>query len=1395
MSPSTDPTPLLARIKALDIESVRLHSAVSGPLTLQTSLSRHFDQALGLGVLFPTDLRDHTLRQQLTDAFASEAAREHFNRILQRPVDSLAPPELVARLHAKLASTVIAATDSTLIAGLAEGPTLTQPYASCSLAQSLWARQACASRRDCFLAAAILLYPRLPLVELPPRAPASPLALDDYLALPTLVAHLLPAAHGEHQAVRLFNTLGADAYAQGTRYRRPTTRELQAGATPNQHGKVLLPGAALNAPAAQALDALLQGAEFSQWARQLADAAEWAAGSDVLALAEQALIDVLYPPETRQPGFIKDFDLFSPEHAGLAIEDIRLDLLNSLQASLDCTPALAALAGELLMRRFAPELLLADCPADFTLEPDLRWMAIHQGALIVQARQQPMTFDNAEQVLYSLPATDDPVPEQALRQALGVWAPLRGGFEQSPPWSDQQWQLALHRYLAIRDVASLDDLPDRFEEARRQLLQVRIDPDSRDVDNQLHLLRYLDHGAGYAHIDRLPDPSAWYESAFSTWEARAITVYQTTLQRCLSHLPQDLHEQLGDTAWTAYAVTWPVYIGRQGRPDYGASPEADWQQQTATQGLVIHAGDTLYELFPERMAWRTHTVTDTSPQGLAERLTLRYSEYNQTALPWLAADFPRLQPIGEAPTQDRLGALARLYASAIALGNRELLHALGKGATPHEQFLAERQSVSLWRYLQRVFANLIPGLDCIAPDSEIDAAACIMDIATLKGSVISLGGRQFKALARLPGILGQSAASSRLSAIRAARRWSNVPVPTSFNAPPTSPRRWHSAPELAQVTPQAGELTVQRKALPGQTPDALLLERIPGNEASAAWNLPGSATLIPRDDHTLDMIVQGAAYRLPPANSTGLARRLAHEPLLGHPPTEVPVPYPNLEAQIALNFSPPPHDAGTPRSGQKVSYAFQTVRIEPAPMRYRPQNTRFDIWAQVMVREGKVVVHAPRTPKGVRPLPAEQGQLRLGILSPPVYHRRIVVDPSPELRFGLPLDMPAEYVRTVTEHCPPVRLGGLARTIPDRRTLRGALIDWQDEQWLVVEADLGVFYGAPYQPWAWQMRLLDAPAQPHRLPQPPRALRRRLQRITDEHAIEKYLEISETYRIVAEHPDLQRDIDNLAQLLRDWIAQRRAFAPYLPSEYQAFFDSVQDELIPDYAANILTQNSAQDALAGLAKRGAIGLNKEIIPDWWQFNDASAPRRQRVLDILDHLLPAQGSHSAYTPMAGLERLDDGALQALRQHLYPANLAFASVTLKDQSRVVFFALSGTPGRRALEIAPQASAAGAVRYIDARQQNHGLPSDPRFSELTTLRRADFLSIRHHQRHLDAERHIAAALNRSLLERRDEVQRIEVFTLLDACRSCGGFVLPRLRLDYPHASFSVTWMIEYPD
>ncbi|MCP6134754.1 hypothetical protein NL393_36810, partial [Klebsiella pneumoniae] len=84
-------------------------------------------------------------------------------------------------------------------------------------------------------------------------------------------------------------------------------------------------------------------------------------------------------------------------------------------------------------------------------------------------------------------------------------------------------------------------------------------------------------------------------------------------------------------------------------------------------------------------------------------------------------------------SQDRLAALARCYADSIALANREALHALGKGATQHELFLARTHSVGMGRYLLKLFSNIVPGVSCLAPQDGADAANCAADFITVVG--------------------------------------------------------------------------------------------------------------------------------------------------------------------------------------------------------------------------------------------------------------------------------------------------------------------------------------------------------------------------------------------------------------------------------------------------------------------------------------------------------------------------------------------------------------------------------------------------------------------------------------------------------------------------------------
>ncbi|RML39567.1 hypothetical protein ALQ95_01590 [Pseudomonas syringae pv. ribicola] len=88
-------------------------------------------------------------------------------------------------------------------------------------------------------------------------------------------------------------------------------------------------------------------------------------------------------------------------------------------------------------------------------------------------------------------------------------------------------------------------------------------------------------------------------------------------------------------------------------------------------------------------------------------------------------------------------------------------------------------------------------------------------------------------------------------------------------------------------------------------------------------------------------------------------------------------------------------------------------------------------------------------------------------------------------------------------------------------------------------------------------------------------------------------------------------------------------------------------------------------------------------------------------------------------------------------------------------------------------------------------GRQPDPGFTSLPVIRDVDHLVVRSFGRYLDSERLIATVLKDDMAS--TKLTHIKVFTVMDTCRSCGGFVLPRLKLDFPDAQFSVTYLKPY--
>ncbi len=1409
------------KILALTPDDALTVSEISGVQDLATSLNDHFDQAFGLDPLFAKALSDEAFESTLTTALSSDSARQYLNQFLGRDTSMPATASDCALLYETLAAQLVVETGATPSPEPRPESHLDAPYAICSLAQTL-GHCSQLKRANAYVVATLLLRGKR--VGPPPLRPWQPLlAVDDYLELPALAEHVFKRAPNQSLFERLLNEIQAPFYYQGLRYRPPTARERKAGKQPNSYGRIALSGSALNAPAGQVLDALLGSLAFDRLGRRLATAVQWdtspANAPLYRALAEQTLIDALYPAHQRRPGHILGFELFNEHNKHVHLHEIRLDLINSLHAHLGGAPAMAELAAELLIRRFAPELLIDDDPGDYFHDHDLRWANLRQGAYLLLEKNQPVTFFAAEQAT-QWPEKNNLAFETAMVTTVVEWAQLQGFLEETRPWPESQCQLAYDHYLNAWDLESLRDLPDRFALAKEALHQAGFAADGYNVDKQLHLNAYLDHGAGYKH-STLPDATALYDREFQAWYQRAQATYEEVMYRLLRHLPQTDRERLQDSSWSCHCVTWPVYIGpvKGAVPSYGDSPEADWHAETGTQGILVYlpgdACDFLYELFPEHLKWRRHTLATTSRDAWAENFGFRYRDYNDIDIPWLASPWPKTARLIDAPANDRLHALTRCYAQAVALANRDALYNSGKGTTPHEHFLAERRKDSTGRYLFKLFSNLVPGLGCFDVRNGGEALSCGLDALGTLGSAFTLGGRVIKPLARLYGSAGRHANLMRLRMLQAARHWKGKPLANTLNQYGAAPKNW-TGTLGADAAAKLSEAVPLHKLLPGQKPDVISLLLGEGDDITRAWDRASNPFVYPvfigRDPNVVDVIINGVAYRHRIGQSTGTAQRMRQAPLRwSQDPTLQPSPYPDAPPQgIALHLAPIANQAGTPAYGQHVSRSFESMRIEPQPITYRAPGANSDSVAQVMVRDNQLVQYTEEvvSQKGhsrstgrmiLKPLSDEEAHA-MGLLNPPSFYNEGVVGyPVSELWFGLPADMSHGEVALFAGHCPTVRLGRLTRGLADRRTLRGARVEHLDGDWLVVEADTGIFYGTPFDFDAWLSSQTTALQQgtltPTRYPVPSEHSRLTFTRVTDLAAIAQYLDVSETYRIVASRPNLQQDIDNIVGLLRDWIAyQRRTSPPATPTAFSRALDSLEEAHYPEFARNILTSPRAQDHLAGFTLNDVIGLNKHIIPDFHYLGRFDTVDQLHVNGVLNRLLPASGVRASYTPMTIAEMLTETGKSRLREHLSGANFAFATVTLKNGERRVYFSLSGGKARQKIMIeSPPGTTQPHIEYIDARARMHDLLPDPRFTHLPVLRRANWLTIKNHRRHLDSERLIASTINQDLLTQSSDVASIKVFTLMDTCRSCGGYVLPRLRLDYPDANFSVSWLLPY--
>ncbi|HEY0285518.1 MAG TPA: deaminase domain-containing protein, partial [Pseudomonas sp.] len=301
---------------------------------------------------------------------------------------------------------------------------------------------------------------------------------------------------------------------------------------------------------------------------------------------------------------------------------------------------------------------------------------------------------------------------------------------------------------------------------------------------------------------------------------------------------------------------------------------------------------------------------------------------------------------------------------------------------------------------------------------------------------------------------------------------------------------------------------------------------------------------------------------------------------------------------------------------------------------------------------------------------------------------------------------------------------------------------------------------------------------------------------SDRAHINDYLGAAEQYRLVRERPWASGDRQNIARLLFDlldeeekilwnmsWPVEIRTYDQYV----QFCVEGKRNELL-EYAGNILCDEDKQKKFVGLARAS--------IPDFHKVGTLSGPDQQQVIEILNQLLPVQGAKAVWTPLT-LETigLPDAAKDIMNQ-AKGANLSYMLVETEAGERIVYYSFSG--GRRAqfLKLRPEMAPGtdnliDGIIYRDVRALMKDVEPDPWFTSLPVVRDAEHLIVREFGRYLDSERLIATVLRRDMTG--VPLRHIKVFTLMDTCRSCGGFVLPRLKLDFPEARFSVGYLKNY--
>ncbi|SET58911.1 deaminase domain-containing protein [Pseudomonas graminis] len=841
------------------------------------------------------------------------------------------------------------------------------------------------------------------------------------------------------------------------------------------------------------------------------------------------------------------------------------------------------------------------------------------------------------------------------------------------------------------------------------------------------------------------------------------------------------------------------------------------------------------------------------PNLAAEALNLLmapdHERYNGAPLPYEKSILSKAVPLIRRPGTDNQTHLVQGFVDQIFLHHSQELREACKGTTRQETWKRQRESTSDAMYAWKLIKSVIPIVGCFDVTTGGDAASCVADVAGEIGTVMTIAGRTLKPLIKLgnkqrawsprppsptsprqqnakwfPGqtverarferrvhaagvtlVTGKFSQRNgmfqRLSNSEAtpdpALMWAKVDnvdqvLVRNISVDQTPDYRWCNPRDQKPYGPRLSRhpaawtdespvfTTTQKHLLPGQFPGAVHLNEVDGHGYDLSVAGGRNIHVARRGQSMTDLIIDDVSYRFDADGPSGMLRKVELEApaarlgRLDEASSHCVIRRSPMQgscsgAVVLISTTRPAMDTALEplTFGEQASHAFMTRRFRPV-LRFTPRRGQATPQrTHLLVDDGKVSTwvnetlperSAPNVPmtghNTLSPLTSDAA-VHLGITLPLHYRPTVQGRLMRDRILGLPDDLDDNWRVRINHELPVVQLDSICKTVNDQRELRAIRLTLEDGQYLAVEADTGQFYKARELPEAAQLTFA---------------------RMTSDADIEAYLTSSESYRLGSGRRTLGQDMDNIARMLFELespgVDMQRVYRPYRP-------------IMENHARNILTRETALENF--------VTLTKSSIANFKPLGEADPLTRLHVSGVLNSLLPASASKHAWTPVSAADVGLETTGENIRRHLNTTNLAFLLAETADSRRHVYYALAGGKRGRKLTLrVPETGEGSSMTFIDARERMSSQPPNPSFTSLPVLRTAQKLKIREHDRYLDAERLIATAFTQDM-PAGAAVTRMHFFTLMDTCNSCGGFVLPRLKLDYPQADFSVSYILPY--